>query len=47
MKNIALLFSKTSAVQNSLFNIRYSKDKTGSIPQGEIWDSPLETSSTM
>jgi hypothetical protein len=48
MKNIALLFSKTSAVSaGGGFDIRYSKDKTGSIPQGEIWDSPLETSSTM
>jgi hypothetical protein len=28
-KKIALLLSKTSAVRNSLFDIRYSKYKTG------------------
>jgi NADH pyrophosphatase NudC (nudix superfamily) len=34
VKNITLLLSKTSAVRNSLFDIRYSKYKRGGIPQG-------------
>jgi hypothetical protein len=34
VKNITSLLSKTSAVRNSLFDIRYSKYKRGGIPQG-------------
>jgi hypothetical protein len=33
-KNITLLLSKTSAVRNSLFDIRCSEYKGGGIPQG-------------
>ncbi len=36
VKNIVLFLSKTSAVRNSLFDIRYSKCKNGGLPGNDL-----------